>query len=443
VSTAAGIAAVTAVLKDLLSNGLIDRDVVDTVGDVTVSVTAPDRITLPETSSQLNLYLYLVSRNTGWANVDLPSRDQRGNLIAAPPLALDLHYLLTAYGAQELHAELLLGYAMQLLHEMPVLTRPAIRNALTPSLLVDNGDVPANLRDLFRSGLADQIEQIKITQCFLSTEAMSNLWLAFSAPYRPTAVYQASVVLIESVRQGAGAPPVRGLTVSVGTLRQPVIDELRSRSGPDQDFRADRPILEGDEVALLGRRLRGDLTKVYVADLEVTDGLEVTDTQISFPLPPGLPAGIHPVHVAHLVNVGLPPSPHRGIESNTVALTLRPSLEAVTATVDQGDGGSGPATRHGTISVTVAPAVGRDQRVTLLLNEFGPPAASVRPALAYRFSAPSRNLPDAPPRSTTLTIPFVDVQPATYLVRLRVDGAESPLGVGDTGAYDSPQLVIP
>jgi Pvc16 N-terminal domain len=443
VSTAAGIAAVTAVLKDLLSNGLIDRDVVNAVGDVTVSVTAPDRITLPETNSQLNLYLYLVSRNTGWANVDLPSRDQRGNLVAAPPLALDLHYLLTAYGAQELHAELLLGYAMQLLHEMPVLTRPAIRNALTPSLLVDDGDVPANLRDLFRSGLADQIEQIKITPCFLSTEAMSNLWLAFSAPYRPTAVYQVSVVLIESVRQGAGAPPVRDFTVSVGTLRQPSIDELRSRSAPDQEFRADRPILKGDEVALAGRRLRGDLTQVFVADLEVTDGLEVTDTQISFPLPPGLPAGIHPVHVAHLVAIGLPPSPHRGIESNAVALTLRPSLVAVTATVDQGDGGSGPAVRKGTISLTVAPPVGRDQRVTLLLNELSPPAASVRPALAYRFSGPPRNLPGAPPQSATLTVPFVDVQPASYLVRLRVDGAESPLGVGASGAYESPSLVIP
>ena len=82
-STAAGIAAVTAVLKDLLSNGLIDRQVVGAVGDVTVSALPPDRITLPEASSQLNLYLYLVSRNTGWSNVDLPARDQRGSLIGA------------------------------------------------------------------------------------------------------------------------------------------------------------------------------------------------------------------------------------------------------------------------------------------------------------------------------------------------------------------------
>ena len=32
----------------------------------------------------------------------------------------------------DLHAKILLGYAMQLLHEMPMLTRAAIRTALNP-----------------------------------------------------------------------------------------------------------------------------------------------------------------------------------------------------------------------------------------------------------------------------------------------------------------------
>jgi hypothetical protein len=440
-STAAGIAAVTAVLKDLLSNGLIDRNVVGAVGDVTVSASAPDRIALPETSSQLNLYLYLVSRNTSWSNIDLPSRDHQGTLIGAPPLALNLHYLLTAYGASDLHAELLLGYGMQLLHEMPVLTRPAIRNALSPSLVVDNGQIPANLRDLVSSGLADQVEQIKITQCFLTTEAMSNLWLAFSAPYRPTAVYEVSVVLIESVRLGGSAPPVQAFTVGAGTVRQPVIDQILSRPDPAHEFDGTRLIVAGDQVALAGRWLRGDVTEVFVGDVEVTAGLQVSDAQVTFPVPGDLLAGIHPVHVAHLQPIGLPPSPHRGIESNVVALTLHPSLSALSATLAQP--GSGAAPRTGTVSVDVDPEVGVDQRVTLLLNEFHPPATSIRPPLAYRFAAPPRNAPTAPSRSRTLTIPFVDVMPAAYLVRLRIDGAESPLGIGASGGYDSPRLVIP
>ena len=53
------VAAVTAVLKDLLHNGIIDRDLTSSVGDVTVSALPPDRVVTqgqPETS-QLNLFL--------------------------------------------------------------------------------------------------------------------------------------------------------------------------------------------------------------------------------------------------------------------------------------------------------------------------------------------------------------------------------------------------
>jgi hypothetical protein len=441
-TTAAAIAAVTAVLKDLLSNGLIDRDVVGAVGDVTVTAQAPDRIDPSADSSQLNLFLYLVSRNQGWANVGYPSRDANGDLISAPPLALDLHYLLTAYGAKDLHAELLLGYAMQLLHEMPVLTRPAIRNALSPSLLVENGDVPASLRDLFRSGLADQVEQVKICQTFLSTDEMFKLWMAFSAPYRPTAAYHVSVVLIESERQGKSAYPVQQYTVNTLTLRQPTIDEIRSRAAAPGEFRANQPILSGHEVALIGSRLRSDNLQVFVGDLEVTTGLTIADRQISFPLPTALRAGMHAVHIAHLLNIGIPPDLHRGVDSNALPLVLRPTLSNISATISQNDGAADTLPREGEISVDVTPEVGRDQRVTMLLNEFNPPLPSVRPPRAYRIEAPSRNVPGAPEQSGTLVIPFEDVLPATYLLRLRIDGAESPLGVSGTGQYDAPQVAI-
>lgn len=439
-STAAGLAAVTAVLKDLLSNGLIDRDVVGAVGDVIISTSAPDRITLPETVSQLNLYLYLVSRNQGWANVGQPSRATGGELISAPPLPLNLHYLLTAYGAKDFHAEILLGYAMQLLHETPVLTRPAIRTALGPNLVVADGDIPANLRDLVRSGLADQIEQVTITQNFLTTEAMSNLWLAFSAPYRPTASYLASVVLIESDRQGSAAPPVRAFTVGARTLRRPVIDQIKARPATGTEFSADRRIRRGDIVALLGRQLRGDRTQLFVGDVQVTEGLSVTDALITFTVPGRLPAGIHPIHVVHLLDMGLPPTPHAGVESNTLPMVLHPTVTSVTATLDPPAGGSGPAPRAGTLTVAIDIPAAAEQRLTVMLNEFDPPQASVRNALAYRFAIPVRV---AGPPASTVSAPFVGVMPAEYLVRLRVDGAESPLGTSAANKYDSPRVVIP
>ena len=44
-SSAVAIAAVTAVLKELLVNGLIDHDLTASLGDVIVTAMAPDRIT--------------------------------------------------------------------------------------------------------------------------------------------------------------------------------------------------------------------------------------------------------------------------------------------------------------------------------------------------------------------------------------------------------------
>jgi hypothetical protein len=95
-------------------------------------------------NTQLNLFLHQVTPNQGWRNDRLPSRDPSGrHRLTNPPLALDLHYLLSARGAEELHAEILLGYAMQLLHESPVLLRSAITTALNPSPPVGSTLPPA------------------------------------------------------------------------------------------------------------------------------------------------------------------------------------------------------------------------------------------------------------------------------------------------------------
>ena len=148
-STALAIAGVTAVLRDLLNDGLVNRNISGVLGSsVTVSVLAPDRV-VPSggaETSQINLFLYGVSPNPGWRNEALPSRDGAGRArLTNPPLALDLHYLLSAYSGGDLHAEILLGYAMQLLHEMPVLTRGPV-NPITgreTGIAVQPGMAPA------------------------------------------------------------------------------------------------------------------------------------------------------------------------------------------------------------------------------------------------------------------------------------------------------------
>jgi len=210
VSNALAIASVTAVLKDLLDNGLIDRNVSSTIGaPVTISALPPDRVkTGTSDPTQLNLFLYHVAPNQGWSNVGLPSRNGRGERLSNPPLALDLFYLLTAYGKQDFEAEILLGYAMQLLHETPVLTRDAIRRSLVPTSPVGRGLLPPPLNALPASELADQVELIKLTLQPTNTEETSKLWSAIQSNYRPSVAYQASVVLVESTRPAKSPLPV-------------------------------------------------------------------------------------------------------------------------------------------------------------------------------------------------------------------------------------------
>ncbi len=140
-----------------------------------MTAVAPDTVALSGAAAgpKLNLFLHQVSLNPGWRNADLPARDPGGRPIANPPLAVDLHYLLTAYGPEELQAEVLLGYGMQVLHERPVLARAEIEARL-----------PVALRG---SHLGRQVELIKVTPEPMSSDELSKLWSAMQAKYRPTA----------------------------------------------------------------------------------------------------------------------------------------------------------------------------------------------------------------------------------------------------------------
>lgn len=192
-SSALALASVTAVLKDLLENGLASGGVTSKIGgDTSVSALPPDRVTAgSDEKAQLNLFLYAVTANTRMRS----DRTAEGR---GRPLALDLHYLLTAYGAQDFQTEILLGHALQLLHETPVLEREQIRRTIANlSHTKDRRVVPAALAALASSDLADRVERLEITPEFLGNEEMSKLWSALQAKYRPSATYKVSTVVID------------------------------------------------------------------------------------------------------------------------------------------------------------------------------------------------------------------------------------------------------
>jgi hypothetical protein len=193
-SSALAIASVTAVIKDLLENELVQSDVHGNLGDITISALPPDRITTgSEERPRINLFMYRVTPQTGWRRMDEPATSENG--ASGPPLALRLHYLLSAYGEEDLQAEILLGHVIQLLHQRPVLTQAMLHGTLGPS----NGARGQSMvrAALQSSNLPNLVDEIQLRPEFMSLEDLTKLWSALQARYRPSATYEASFVVIQ------------------------------------------------------------------------------------------------------------------------------------------------------------------------------------------------------------------------------------------------------
>ena len=416
-SNALAIAGVTAVLKDLLNNGLIDHNVTGAVGgNVTVTALPPDRVVAPgaQEGNQLNLFLHQVTPNAGWRNAGLPSRDERGERLTNPPLALDLHYLLTAYGAEDLHAEILLGYAMQLLHETPILSRQAIRTALVPSP-VSVIILPPALQALSSADLAEQAEQIKITPTGFNSEEMSRLWSALQARYRPTAAYQVSVVLIESQKAAKSALPVltRG-AVDPATQREGGVSVQGSLTSPFPAIvsvtmpNRQTSVQLGETVTIEGHHLDGAQASVRFTNARLPTALEVAPLaggaarhlQATVPNDPAQwVAGLYTVAVM----VQRPGETFQRT-TNELSLPLAPTI-TTPLPLSVGRDVNGDAT----ITITCRPEVRPQQRVVLILGD--------------------REIPAQLHPSQTNSLSFIvkKAKPETSFIRLRVDGVDSVL----------------
>jgi len=415
-STPLAVATVTAVLQNFLQNSVTDLATV-LGGPVTVSTEPPDRIDIGAASpDRINLFLFQATENQGWRNMGLPSRSTNGDRISNPYLALDLSYLLTAYGSGPLHADVLLGQAMFVLHEMPVLTCDAIRAvSATP---------PALLSGLTISELADQIEQIKIVPQLMSVEEISKIWSALQSQYRPTAVYKASVVLIESKKSVRPALPVRARSLLVVPFEHPTIDLIQSQETNGAEIVADQPILAGYNLVIDGQRLRGETTLVLIDEEEIVpDDDQIGATRIIVPLPANLQPGLHAVQVVHPANFGTVAAPilRRGVESNVAAFVLSPEITTPAPIA---------APRNTTLTLAINPPVGRAQRATLL-------AGSGTVSIPARAAA-------GPDTTPTLDFPIPSDFPTgpNLLLRVQIDGAQSPLEVDASGQFNSPTIAI-
>jgi hypothetical protein len=415
-SSPLAIAAVTAVLRSFVHDAMIDHGLSTLLGEVTVSSDPPDSLDLKSTAARINLFLFQATENQGWRNFALPARSPNGDRTSNPPLALDLSYLVTAYGVDDYYPEVLLGYAMFVLHEMPVFTRDAIRDALGAS------SSDPLFKALTTSSLADQIEQIKIVPQTMSVDELSKIWTALQSQYRPTAVYKVSVVLIESEKSVKPTLPVRARNLLVLPFEHPSIDGLQSQASDSDPIVANQPILAGYNLVIDGQQLRGESTLVVIDDTEVTPNEDkIIATRIIVALPGDLQPGLHSVQVVQRVDfgTGLTSDPHRGVESNVAAFVLAPQITASPTTVARGDD----------LVVGVEPAIGSAQRTTLLVGN-------------GTISIPARPADDPPTTELTFPIPDDFGTGVDQLLRVQIDGAESPLATDAAGKYVSPTVDI-
>jgi len=405
-STALAMAGVTAVLRDLLNDGLINNNASGTLGStVSVSVLPPDRVLGGDGSeaSQLNLFLYQVMPNTGWSNQRLPAVDAAGRKrLANPVLALDLHYLLSAYGASDLHREILLGYGMQILHENPVLSREGIRTALNPAPEVGDALPPA-LRALADCGLADQMEQLRITHQPLSTEEISKLWTATMSHFRPTAAYQVTVALIESTRPASAPMPVLERRVAVTPSLVPPVPTLEQvvPAGGQVVARLDEATdLEGHHLTGAGHEVILSNARSGIREILTPSAVEPGGVQFTIPLARAgdFPVGVYQVSVRFTAS-GAPGA----METNALAFLLAPDIRNLPLSTALS--GSGTAS----FSLDIAPELREGQSVSLFLGDREIPPQSYTPPTA------------------SLSFEVDGLEPGTFLARLRVDGIDSPI----------------
>ncbi|QNH18826.1 hypothetical protein HEP74_04002 [Xanthomonas sp. SS] len=423
-SNALAIAAVTAALKDLLNAGLLGLDL-SAIGSVGVSALPPDRIATGQTEpNQLNLFLYQVTPNSGWRNHALPARDSAGARVGKPPLALDLHYMLTAYGAQDLAAEALLGFAMQFLHETPMLSRAQLRSVLGPPT--------PPFGNLSALSLADQVEWLKIAPSFLGAEELSKLWTAMQARYRPSMAYQVSVVLIESDAAASSALPVlkrgagdRGPIALAGAAPslssvQPAGSTLlpAARLGDTLLLRG-RQLALADSIVVFEHARSGERVELAPNAAEGDSALRVT-----------LPAdsdsgaidawrcGFYTVRVRH-APTGLTP-----LSSGALALPLAPRIVATPL-----------AAAPGALAVSIECR----PRLTPLQH-----AAARLLFGSAELSPQAIDTPADPSLPTTLYFTVADAAAGRYPLRLRIDGVDSlPIQPGADGSFDfDPQQTV-
>jgi Pvc16 N-terminal domain len=381
-----------------------------------VTCLAPDQVQnslgdISAPSNQVNLFLHQVKHNAAWRNAELPSLGADGaTRLSSPPLALDLHYLLTVYGSDDWQSEALLGYAVLLLHENPVLTRLDITTALGKATAM----FPLNplSPDLDGCGLADQIEMLKITPDILGREEMAWLWTALKADYRLTYPFQVTVALLQPQRSTSLGLPVLHRRITATAVQPAQILEVKPPNGQVAAASTDVVTVTGEFLAGVSRVA---LTNARTGSSYTVAVTNATPTSFTFVPNQSLaqPAGAYSLVAQFLdpLNASLVAQ-----VTSPVPFSLAPTLATQTATVTANPAGT-------LVTIDVSPNLVEGQDVALVLSSITPPPPGTA---LFTCSAPAQPISGS---TGSVTFQFPALTAGALLGRLLVDGVTSQVQV--------------
>ena len=422
------IAAVTKTLRYLIKNSFGDL-----LDESHVTAMPPDKVDDSAIGDGLvNLFLYHVTYDAALANMAMQDNRLKPNEAGFPPIPLVLHYLVTAYSKTkdpEFTSDKLLGKAMSVLHDHPILSAAEIQSALKDS------------------ELHEQIERVRITREIMTVDEMSKLWMMFQTNYRLSAGYQVSVVLMESTRAPKTPLPVlqRG-EADKGVASQsdlsppyPAITEImltKETDLPKENEKRKQPAMRlGESVTIEGFHLDGKKVTARFEHPRLSDPLEVevikpteTKAEITLPLIPAKwPAGIYTVSLLIVPKDNKPDQQVR--TTNELPMALAPVITPAQLPLNV----ARAADKSAAIVLNCSPEVLPDQRVSLLLSD-----NDARQVAANAHTTQTDQL-----NFIVKDAPLSDA--SGFFIRLRVDGVDSLL-VSDYSAavlkFDAKQKVI-
>jgi len=226
---------------------------------------------------RVNLYLYKVLESPALRNQDWQARTDDPTRLVPPPLSIHLFYLLTPYAVNDqvtgnAASHLILGEAMRILHENPIIPD-----------------------DYLATGLDGAREQIKVIQNPIELEELATVWTTFSQPYRLSVAYEVGVVqldmqpakersLANRVRQ-VGVPDVRA------PFLPPTVESIEPMSAP-----------AGSTLTIRGINLTGWRAYVSLMRRVILSGVELSGDSLAVTIPGDLAPGFYEmrIDISHL-----------------------------------------------------------------------------------------------------------------------------------------------